>query len=143
MFHHRSSAFDPSVTAIQRHLGAVEQELEKIGRIAGRRGSIAASAASEQIGATISSVLGDMLERFRWSARAARNEAASFRNGAAGAADLGARYGNMALARVSAQVEETPLITLGVALGIGALIGAAVLGSMMGENTAKRGHKRH
>ena len=62
----QSSSFDPSVTAIQQHLGAVEQELKKIGRIAGRRGSLAASAATEQVGDTISSVLGDMLERFSW-----------------------------------------------------------------------------
>jgi hypothetical protein len=64
MFHHRSSAFDPSVTAIQHHLGAVEQELEKIGRIAGRRGFVAAAAAGEQISDTISSVFGEMLGRF-------------------------------------------------------------------------------
>ena len=136
----QSSTFDPSVTAIQQHLGAVEQELKKIGRIAGRRGSRAASAATEQVGDTISSVLGDILERFRWGKRAAINHAAHLGNGAA---DLGLRYSNTALARISAQVENTPLITLGVALGIGALIGAAVLGSRMGEPTPKRGRKRH
>jgi ElaB/YqjD/DUF883 family membrane-anchored ribosome-binding protein len=140
MFHHRSSAFDSGVTAIQRHLGAVEQELEKIGRIAGRRGFVAASAASEQIGDTISSIFGDMLERFRWGGRAARDKAAHLGNSAN---DLGRSYGNRALARVSAQVEETPLLTLGVALGIGVLIGAAVLGSVKGDNTPKRRSKRH
>jgi hypothetical protein len=35
-----------------------------------------------------------------------------------------------------------PLITLGVAVGTGVLICAALLGSMNGEDTAKRGRKR-
>jgi hypothetical protein len=76
MFYHRSPALAPSVTAIQQHLGAVEQELEKIGHIARRRGVDAASAASEQIGDTISSVLGNMLERIGGGGQAVRNEAA-------------------------------------------------------------------
>ena len=127
MFQYRSSSFGPSVNAIQNHLGAVEKELEKIGRIAGRRGSAAASAAGEQIGETISTVLSDMIERFR-----ARGEAASDRAARLGnrALKLGAGYGSDALARVSSEVEDRPLLTLGVALGIGVLIGAAVLGSV-------------
>jgi ElaB/YqjD/DUF883 family membrane-anchored ribosome-binding protein len=139
MFYHRSPALAPSVTAIQQHLGAVEQELEKIGHIARRRGVDAASAASEQIGDTISSVLGNMLERIGGGGQAVRNEATRFGNRAV---DLGANYGNKALARVSAKVEDSPLITLGVAVGIGVLIGAALLGSMNGEDTSKRGRKR-
>jgi len=67
MFHHRSSSFGPSVTAIQQHLGAVEKELEKLGRIAGRRTSVAASAASDQIGDAISTIMSDMIERLRQS----------------------------------------------------------------------------
>jgi ElaB/YqjD/DUF883 family membrane-anchored ribosome-binding protein len=139
MFFHRSPSLAPSVTAIQQHLGAVEQELEKIGHIARRRGVDAASAASEQIGDTISSVLGNMLERIGGGGQAVRNEAARFGNRAV---DLGANYGNKALTRVSARVEDSPLITLGVAVGIGVLIGAAFLGSMNGEDTSKRGRKR-
>jgi len=140
MFHHRSFALDPSVTVIQQHLGAVEQELEKIGQIARRRGSAAASAASEQIGGRISSVLGDMLERISWGGQAVHDESARFGNRAL---DLGTNYGNSALTRVSAKVGDRPLITLGVALGIGVLIGAALLGSMNGEDTTKRRRKRH
>jgi hypothetical protein len=127
MFQYRSSSFGPSVNAIQSHLGAVEKELEKIGRIAGRRGSAAATAAGEQIGETVSTVLSDMIERFR-----ARGEAASDRAARLGtkALKLGAGYGSDALARVSAEAEDRPLLTLGVALGIGVLIGAAILGSV-------------
>ncbi len=127
MFQYRSNSFGPSVTAIQNHLGAVEKELEKLGRIAGRRGSVAASAAGVQIGETISAALGDMIDRLRDRGEAASAQAARLGNRAV---KLGAGYGGDALARVSAQAEDRPLLTLGVALGIGVLIGAAVLGSV-------------
>ena len=124
MFHHRSSAFGPRVTAIQQHLGAVERELEQMGRIAGRRGSAAASAAGEQIGDAISTILSEMIDRFRDRGRAASDQAARLRSQAV---KLGSSYGSDALQRVSAQVEDRPLLTIGIALGIGILIGAAVL----------------
>ncbi len=127
MFQYRSNSFAPSVTAIQDHLGAVEKELEKIGRIAGRRGSAAAAAAGEQIGDTISAVLSDMIDRFRERGQAASDGAARL---GSQALRLGAGYGSDAVARVSAEAEARPLLTLGVALGIGVLIGAAVLGSV-------------
>jgi hypothetical protein len=127
MFHHRASSFGPSVTAIQQHLGAVEKELEKLGRIAGRRTSVAASAASEQIGDTVSSILSDMVDRFRQGGQAAGDQAARL---GSRALSLGGRYGSNALDRVSAEAENRPLMTVGIALGIGVLIGAAVLGSM-------------
>ncbi|MFY9695754.1 MAG: hypothetical protein WA776_21960 [Xanthobacteraceae bacterium] len=127
MFQYRSNSFGPSVNAIQNHLGAVEKELEKIGRIAGRRGSAAASAAGAQIGDTISTVLSDMIDRFRDRGEAASDEATRLGNRAL---KLGAGYGSDALARVSAQAEDRPLVIVGVALGLGILIGAAVLGSL-------------
>ena len=123
MFHHRSSAFRPSVTAIQKHLGAVEKELEKMGRIAGGRGTAAAAAFGDQIGDAISSILGDLLDRFRQGRQVAGAQASR-------ALDVGGRYGGDALDRVTSELEDRPLITLGVAVGIGVLIGAAVLGSM-------------
>jgi ElaB/YqjD/DUF883 family membrane-anchored ribosome-binding protein len=140
MFHHRSSSFGPSVTAIQQHLGAVEKELEKLGRIAGRRTSVAASAASDQIGDAISTILSDMIERLRQSGQAAGDRAAQL---GSRALSLGGRYGSNALDRVSAEAEDRPLITVGVALGIGVLIGAAVLGSMSMNNRPpqRRGRK--
>jgi ElaB/YqjD/DUF883 family membrane-anchored ribosome-binding protein len=140
MFHHRSSSFGPSVTAIQQHLGAVEKELEKLGRIAGRRTSVAASAASDQIGDAISTIMSDMIERLRQSGQAAGDRAAQL---GSRALSLGGRYGSNALDRVSAEAEDRPLITVGVALGIGVLIGAAVLGSMSMNNRPpqRRGRK--
>ena len=71
MFQYRKSNFSPSVAAIQKHLGAVETELEKIGRIAGRQTSDAAAAASDQIGDAISTILSEMVERFRKGGQAA------------------------------------------------------------------------
>jgi ElaB/YqjD/DUF883 family membrane-anchored ribosome-binding protein len=126
MFQYRSSAFGPSMNSIQKHLGAVEKELENIGRVAGRRGSAAASAAGEQIGDALTSIVSDMMDRFRERGRAAGDQATRL---GSEALKLGSSYGNGALARVSAEVEDRPLITLGVALSIGILIGAAVLGS--------------
>ena len=123
---HRENTFGPSVTAIQRHLGAVEKELEKIGRVAGRRTSVAASAAGDQIGDAISSVLSDMFDRFRHGGQMAHERASSFSNRAI---RLGANYGNDALEQVATKVEERPFITIGVALGLGILIGSAVLNS--------------
>jgi ElaB/YqjD/DUF883 family membrane-anchored ribosome-binding protein len=45
------------------------------------------------------------------------------------ALSLGTKYGRDAVQRVSSEIEDRPLITIGVALGIGILIGVAILGS--------------
>jgi ElaB/YqjD/DUF883 family membrane-anchored ribosome-binding protein len=126
MFQYRKSEFAPSVAAIQKHLGAVEKELERIGRIAGRQTSAAAATASEQVGDAISTILSEMLDRFRKGGQAAGDQAGRLGNQAL---DLSAKYGSDALQRVAGQAEDRPLMTVAVALGIGILIGAAVLGS--------------
>jgi ElaB/YqjD/DUF883 family membrane-anchored ribosome-binding protein len=126
MFHQRPSDFGSSVTAIQQHLGAVEKELKKIGRVAGRRTSVAAAGATEQIGDAISTILGDMMDRFRQGRQIAGDQGGRLGNQAV---DLGAKYSNDALRRITDEIEDRPLITIGVALGIGILIGAAILGS--------------
>jgi len=115
MLQKRSSEFATSVPSIQQHLSAVEKELENIGRVAGRRGSAVASAVSEQIGDALTPVLNDLVERFRDGGRQALR--------------TGSNYGDNAVRRVSAEVQAQPLITVAVALGVGALIGAAVLGT--------------
>ena len=123
MFQQRASAFGPSVTVIQKHLGAVEKELERLGRAGGRRASAAAADAGEQIGDAISAILSDMIDRFRERGRAAGDGAARL---SSRALDLGTGYGSGAVQRLSAETEERPLIMLGVAVGIGVLIGAAL-----------------
>jgi hypothetical protein len=127
MFQYRSSDFSPSVDAIQKHLVAVEKELGKIGRMAGRRGGDVAYAASEQIGDALSSLVSDMIDRFRSGGRAASDRAA---RAGSQALQLGSSYGSSALQRIGAEVEGKPLITLGVALGVGILIGTALLSSV-------------
>ena len=71
MFQYRTSDFAPSVAAIQKHLGAVEKELERVGRMAGRQTSAAAATASDQIGDAISTILSEMGDRFRKGGQAA------------------------------------------------------------------------
>src|SRR5260370_42516201 len=101
MFQHRASDLSPSVAVIQKHLGVVEKELEKIGRIAGRRTSDAA--ASDQIGDAISTILSEMVDRFRKGGQAAGDQAGRLGNQAL---DLGARYVSDGLQRVASQVEH-------------------------------------
>ena len=135
MFQYRTSDFAPSVAAIQKHLGAVEKELERVGRMAGRQTSAAAATASDQIGDAISTILNEMVDRFRKGGQAAGDQAGRLSNQAL---DLGAKYGSDALARVASQAEERPLLTVGVALSIGILIGAALLGSASSARSGRR-----
>ena len=115
MFQHRASEFSPSVAAIQKHLGAVVKELEKIGRIGGRQTTEAAATASDQISDAISTILGEMVDRFQ-GRQAAGDQAGRLGNQAL---DLGTKYGTNALQRVASEAEHRPLITVAVALGIG------------------------
>jgi ElaB/YqjD/DUF883 family membrane-anchored ribosome-binding protein len=135
MFQYRTSDFAPSVAAIQKHLGAVEKELEKIGRVAGQRTSAAAATASDQIGDAISTILNEMVDRFRKGGQAAGDQAGRVGNQAL---DLGTKYGSDALQRVASEAEQRPLFTVGVALGIGILIGAALVGSANSGRTHGR-----
>ena len=118
MFHQRSSAFAPSISAIEGRLRALESELERVGRKAGRRASATVSAAGDNIGDAIASAVTEIVDRFRSGRRFAGNEAVRFGNEAA-------KFGNDALERVATEVEHRPLITLAVAVGVGILIGMA------------------
>ena len=135
MFQYRKSNFAPSVAAIQKHLGAVETELEKIGRIAGRQTSAAAATAADQVGDAISTIVSEMVDRFRKGGQSAGDQAGRLGNQAL---DLGAKYGSDALQRLAGETEQRPLLTIGVALGIGILIGAAVLSSASGGRRRRR-----
>jgi ElaB/YqjD/DUF883 family membrane-anchored ribosome-binding protein len=122
MFHHRSSAFDRNISALEGRLHALENELEKIGRKAGRRASAGASAAGDHIGDAIASAVTEIVDRFRSGRRLAGDEAVRFGNEAA---KFSAKVGNGALERVASEVEHRPLVTLAVAIGVGVLIGMA------------------
>jgi len=122
MFHHRSSAFAPSISAIEGRLRALENELQRVGRKAGRRASDNASAAGDHIGDAIASAVTEIVDRFRSGRRLAGDEAVPFGNEAA---KFGAKVGNDALERMASEVEHRPLVTLAVAIGVGILIGMA------------------
>jgi hypothetical protein len=123
MFHHRSSKFDPRISAIAGHLRAIEKELGGIGQSAGRRASTGASAAGNHIADAIGPILNDIVDRFSRGQRVAVDQAASFSNEAV---NVGARFGNDALGQIATQARRRPIATLAVAIGVGLLIGFAV-----------------
>jgi ElaB/YqjD/DUF883 family membrane-anchored ribosome-binding protein len=122
MFHQRTSAFAPSISAIEGRLRALEKEIDRVGRKAGRRASDNVSAAGDHIGDAIASAVTEIVDRFRSGRRLAGDEAVRFGNEAA---KFGAKVGNDALERVASEVEHRPLVTLAVAIGVGILIGMA------------------
>jgi hypothetical protein len=122
MFQHRSSEFDPRVSAIVDHLRAIEKELGAMGRSAGRSASANVTAAGNQIAEAIGPILNEIGDRFRRGQRWTADEAATVGNEAV---RIGARVGNDALARIAGQAKQRPLFTLAVAVGIGVLIGFA------------------
>jgi ElaB/YqjD/DUF883 family membrane-anchored ribosome-binding protein len=128
MFHHRSSAFATNVSAIEGRLRALENELERIGRTAGRHTAAGMSAAGDHVGDAIASAVTEIVDRFRSGRRLAGDEAARFGNKAA---KFGAKFGNDSLHRMANAVEHRPLVTLAVAVGVGILIGMA--GGMAGR----------
>ena len=120
MFHHRSTEFDPRVSAIADHLRAIEKELGGIGRSASRNASASASAAGNQIAEAIWPILNDIVDRFGRGQRAAVDEAGSLGNEAV---KISARAGNEALGRIA---KTRPFVAFAVAIGVGILIGVAV-----------------
>jgi hypothetical protein len=123
MFHHRSSRFDPRVSAIAGHLRAIEKELGGIGQSAGRRASTGAYAAGNQIADAMGPILNDIVDRFSRGQRVAVDQAASLGDDVINA---GAQFGNDALERIARQAKQRPMATLAVAMGVGLLIGFAV-----------------
>src|SRR5260370_7509910 len=109
MFHHRSSAFAPNITALECRLHALEKELEKIGRIASRRASAGVSAAGDNIGDAIASAVTEIVDRFRSGRRLAGDEAVRFRNEAP---KFDANASNHPLHRVPTQIQHPPPVPL-------------------------------
>jgi hypothetical protein len=123
MFHHRSSKFDPRVSAIAGHLRAVEKELGGIGQSAGRRASTGTYAASNHIADAIGPILSNIVDCFSRGQQVAFDQAVSFSDDAI---NVGARFGNDALEQISTQAKQRPIAALAVAIGVGLLIGFAV-----------------
>ena len=117
MFHRHSSA-----AAIEGHLRAIQSELGRVGRNAGRQGSARASAVGEQIGDTITPILNEIADRLRSGRRLAADEATRLGNEAV---KIGGQLGNEALDRIATEVKYRPLVTLALAVSVGILIGMA------------------
>jgi ElaB/YqjD/DUF883 family membrane-anchored ribosome-binding protein len=125
MFQPRASDFDSRLSSVVDHLRAIENELGKMGRGAGRRASssaAAAAAAGNQIAEAIGPILSDIGDRFRRGHRAAIDGASDY---GGQAISTGGRIGSDALTQITRQAKAYPLITVAVAIGIGVLIGFA------------------
>jgi ElaB/YqjD/DUF883 family membrane-anchored ribosome-binding protein len=99
---------------IERRVHALERSLERIGG----RASAGATQVADRMGETIASALTNVADRFRDGAGAMSGEVARFRGEAT-------KLGNTAVRRLSDEVEQHPLITLAVAVGVGILVGLA------------------
>src|ERR1700682_4820782 len=101
MFHQRSSAFAPSISAIEGRLRALEKEIDRVGRKAGRRASDNVSAAGDHVGDAIASAVTEIVNRFRSGRRLAGDEVARLGDEAA---KYGAKIGNDTLQRLASEV---------------------------------------
>jgi len=99
---------------IERRMQSLERSVQ---RVAGRT-SASVTRATDHAGDAIVAALGDVIDRFRGSARAVGNDANRLGQQAA-------RMGNVALHRLSDEVEHRPLTILAVAIGIGFVAGLA------------------
>jgi ElaB/YqjD/DUF883 family membrane-anchored ribosome-binding protein len=98
---------------IERLLHDFEQRLARLTRIATRASSEAPRTA-DRISETIASALGDLSDRVRGRTRTAGGEISQL-------ADDALRLGNNALRKLTREVERKPLLTLAIAVGVGAL----------------------
>jgi hypothetical protein len=112
----RATADD--IAEIGRRMRSIEQRFERMA--VGRAGGVSAgmSQAADRIGDVITAALSEIAERFRGGARSVGGEASRFGQEAA-------KFGNVALRRLSTEVEHRPLILLAVAAGLGFLVGVA------------------
>jgi ElaB/YqjD/DUF883 family membrane-anchored ribosome-binding protein len=122
MFHQRSSTFAPDLAALRGRMRALENDIERLGRKAGRRASTNLSAAGDHVSDAITSAVDEVLDRLRSGGRMAGDEALRLSNDAA---RLGMKVGSDTLQRMTDEVEYRPLTMLAVAVGIGILIGMA------------------
>jgi ElaB/YqjD/DUF883 family membrane-anchored ribosome-binding protein len=107
-------AISAEIGEIERRLRSLERNLEKIGA----RASASAKDRAEGLGDAVASAMSGWSDRFRLSAGSLRDQSATLGKDAAELS--GAAFG-----RLSAEVEQRPLLTLAVAVGVGVLIGLA------------------
>lgn len=101
------------IAELERLLHDAEGRLARLSRTASRA-SAAAPGAVDRVADTVATALNDIADRFRSRARATGDDAAYL-------SDEAFRLGNDVLRKLTREVEQRPLITLAVAVGIGAL----------------------
>src|ERR1051325_7671279 len=99
---------------VDRMLDDVERRLSRLSNML----PAAASSKTDRLSETIASTLNDIADRFSSRARSVSRDAG--RMGERFTADA-MDYGDQALRRVARGVEQRPLVTLAIAVGIGAL----------------------
>jgi ElaB/YqjD/DUF883 family membrane-anchored ribosome-binding protein len=103
---------------VERRLQTLEKRLDRLASKAGRATSEFSSAvgeATDQIGDVLVSALAEMAQRFRGGTRSVGDEAARM-------ARRASKLGHGALDRVTTEVEQRPLLVVGVAVGVGLLL---------------------
>ena len=98
---------------LDRLLLDLERRLAGVTRVV--RASRGAPQAVDRVSDTVASALNDVAERFRGRARAVGGEAAQL-------GDDALKIGNDALRKLTHEVEHRPLVTLAIAVGVGALV---------------------
>jgi len=100
---------------VERLLDDVERRLTRLSKMLP---SVASAPKVDRVSDTIASALNDVADRFSSRARSVSKDAG--RVGERVTADA-MQFGDEALRRVAREVEHRPLVTLAIALGIGAL----------------------
>jgi ElaB/YqjD/DUF883 family membrane-anchored ribosome-binding protein len=103
---------------IERRLQMLEKRLDRLASRAGRATSDISSAvgdATDQIGDVLVSALAEVARRFRGGSRSLGDDAARM-------ARRASQLGQGAVDRVASEVEQRPLLVVGVAVGVGLLL---------------------
>ena len=119
MFHFGSWATNRRLSAVERHLIAMENELGHPAAGTSEKGN--------QLSFAIGSILNGILGQFRHGRHFTANDAASFSNEAI---VFGARVGNDALGRIGTEIERRPFVSLAAAIGIGLLLPGSVVSTL-------------
>ena len=110
------------ISTIESEIGKLMHDLEyRVGRLntlTKRGASHAASEATEYVSETLS----ETAERIRQSAEEAVERV---RNGAHTVTDEASRVGANAMRRIEDEIEQRPLLTIAIAVGVGVLAGMA------------------
>jgi ElaB/YqjD/DUF883 family membrane-anchored ribosome-binding protein len=109
------------VGEIERRLRALEKTLEKVGS----RNYANARDTADGLTEAVASALFGWADRFRQGANSFGDQSTALGKGLSKNA---ARYGGVALTRLSDETEQRPLVALAVAFGVGILIGMAARG---------------